>query len=39
MLPTYMRTSVANGIDENGNICGYGVNFAGQIRSFIWVRN
>ena len=39
MLPVDMRTSIANGIDENGNICGYGVTTGGQLKSFIWVRN
>lgn len=39
MLPADMRTSTAAGVDEHGNIVGYGVSTTGQIRSFVWFRN
>lgn len=36
MLPTDMRTSRATGVDEQGNIVGYGVTTAGVVRSYVW---
>ena len=38
MLPADMRTSRATGVDELGNIVGYGVTNAGLVKSFVWVR-
>lgn len=39
MLPVDMRTSTATGVDENGNIVGFGLSNSGQLRSFVWYRN
>lgn len=38
LLPADMRTSRASGIDEFGNIVGYGITTAGVFRSYVWLR-
>lgn len=38
LLPADMRTSVANSVDEFGNIVGYGVTTSGVVRSYVWLR-
>ena len=38
LLPADMKTSRATGIDERGNIVGYGITFSGVLRSFVWLR-
>lgn len=37
-LPADMQTSRATGVDENGNIVGYGVTTGGVMRSYVWIR-
>ncbi|MBL9000851.1 MAG: hypothetical protein JNK25_06915, partial [Phycisphaerae bacterium] len=36
LLPADMRTSRATDVDASGSIVGYGVTYAGVVRSFIW---
>lgn len=38
LLPADMRTSRATGVDEFGNIVGYGVTTGGAVRSYVWLR-
>lgn len=38
LLPLDMRTSTATGVDESGNIVGYGVTTANVVKSFVWIR-
>lgn len=38
LLPAEMRTSRAIGVDESGNIVGYGVTTGNVLKSFIWRR-
>lgn len=38
LLPADMKTSRATGVDEAGNIVGYGVTTGNLVRSFIWLR-
>jgi hypothetical protein len=38
LLPADMRTSRATGVDELGNVVGYGVTTAGVVRSYVWIR-
>jgi len=38
MLPADMRTSRATGVDESGNVVGYGVTTDGVVRSYVWLR-
>lgn len=38
LLPADMRTSRAIGVDESGNIVGYGVTTGNVLKSFIWRR-
>ncbi len=38
LLPADMRTSRATGVDEYGNIEGFGVTTSGTVRSYVWIR-
>lgn len=38
LLPTTMRTSRAASVDESGNVVGWGVDTAGVVHSYVWLR-
>lgn len=38
LLPSNMRTSAAKGVDAQGNIVGFGYTTAGQLKTFVWMR-